>query len=52
LKRYKRREISVEDALVEIYLAGVSVRRGEEITQAVWSFPISPPTRSSAPQFA
>ena len=37
IERYKRRESSVEEALVEIYLAGVSVRRVEDITQALWS---------------
>lgn len=28
IERYKRREISVEEAMIEMYLAGVSVRRG------------------------
>jgi putative transposase len=32
VERYKRRESSVEEALVEMYLAGVSVRRVEDIT--------------------
>ena len=27
---------SVEEALIEIYLAGVSVRRVEDITEALW----------------
>ena len=36
IERYRRREISVEEALVEMYLAGVSVRRVEDITQALW----------------
>lgn len=31
IERYKRREISVEEAPVEMYLAGVSVRRVEDI---------------------
>ena len=30
IERYKRRETSVEEALIEMYLAGVSVRRVEE----------------------
>ena len=30
IERYKRRECSVEEALIEMYLAGVSVRRVEE----------------------
>ena len=32
IERYKRRETSVEEALIEMYLAGVSVRRVEDIT--------------------
>jgi putative transposase len=36
IERYRRRESSVEEALVEMYLAGVSVRRVEDITQALW----------------
>ena len=33
--RYRRRESSVEEALIEMYLAGVSVRRVEDITEAL-----------------
>ncbi len=36
IDRYRRRESSVEEALMEMYLAGVSVRRVEDITQALW----------------
>src|SRR4030095_9777726 len=37
IERYRRRESSVEEALVEMYLAGVSVRRRvEDITEALW----------------
>jgi putative transposase len=36
IERYKRCGASVEEALVEMYLAGVSVRRVEDITQALW----------------
>jgi hypothetical protein len=36
IEGYRRRESSVEEALIEMYLAGVSVRRGEDITQALW----------------
>ncbi len=32
IERYRRREASVEEALIEMYLAGVSVRRVEDIT--------------------
>lgn len=35
IERYRRRESSVEEALVEMYPAGVSVRRVEDITEAL-----------------
>ena len=35
IERYKRRESSVEEALIEMYLASVSVRRIEDITEAL-----------------
>ena len=38
IERYRRRESSVEEALIEIYLAGISVRRVEDITEAPNSF--------------
>ena len=34
IERYRRRESSVEEALIEMYLAGVSVWRVEDITEA------------------
>jgi transposase-like protein len=46
IERYKRRECSVEEALIEMYLAGVSVRRIEDITQALWGSRVSPSTVS------
>jgi putative transposase len=42
IKRYQRRESSVEEALIEMYLAGVSVRRVEDITEALWGTRVSP----------
>ena len=33
IARYRRRESGVEEALIEMYLAGVSVRRVEDITE-------------------
>jgi transposase-like protein len=42
IERYRRRESSVEEALVEMYLAGVSVRRVEDITEALWGERVSP----------
>jgi hypothetical protein len=46
IERYKRRESSVEEALVEMYLVGVSVRRLEDITDALWGKRVSPSTVS------
>jgi len=46
IRRYQRHETSVEEALVEMYLAGVSVRRVEDITQALWGTRVSPSTVS------
>ena len=47
IDRYRRRESSVEEALVEMYLAGVSVRRVEDITEALWGSKVSPGTISN-----
>jgi transposase-like protein len=46
IERYRRREESVEEALVEMYLAGVSVRRVEDITEALWGTRVSSGTVS------
>jgi len=40
----------VEEALVEMYLAGVSVRRVEDITEALWGTRVSPSTVSELNQ--
>ena len=50
IERYQRRESSVEEALIEMYLAGVSVRRVEDITQALWGTRVSPGTVSKLNQ--
>ena len=50
IERYRRRESSVEEALVEMYLAGVSVRRVEDITEALWGTRVSPSTVSQLNQ--
>lgn len=50
IERYRRRESSVEESLVEMYLAGVSVRRVEDITEALWGERVSPSTVSSLNQ--
>ena len=47
IERYKRRETSVEEALIEMYLAGVSVRRVEDISEALWGTRVSPGTISN-----
>ena len=47
IERYRRRECSVEEALSEMYLAGVSVRRVEDITKALWGTKVSPGTISN-----
>ena len=45
--RYRRRETSVEEALIEMYLAGVSVHRVEDITEALWGTKVSSGTISN-----
>ena len=47
IERYKKRENSVEEALVEMVLAGVSVRRVESITEVLWGSRVSPGTISN-----
>lgn len=46
IERYRRRDISIEEAIVQMYLAGVSVRRVEDITQALWGTRVSSGTVS------
>ena len=52
IERYRRRETSIEEALIEMYLAGVSVRRVEDITEALWGTKVSPGTISNLNQKA
>lgn len=47
IERYRRRESSVEEAIIEMYLAGVSTRRIEDITDALWDTKISASTVST-----
>lgn len=47
IERYRRREASVEESLIEMSLAGVSVRRVEDITEALWGTNVSPGTISN-----
>jgi transposase-like protein len=50
IERYRRRDISIEEAIVQMYLAGVSVRRVEDITEALWGTRVSPGTVSKLNQ--
>ena len=50
IERYRRRESSIEESLIEMYLAGVSVRRVEDITEALWGTRVSPGTVSKLNQ--
>ena len=52
IERYRRRESSIEEALIEMYLAGVSVRRVEDITEALWGTRVSSGTVSNLNQKA
>jgi transposase-like protein len=50
IERYKRRESSVEEALIEMYLAGVSMRRVADITEALWGSKVNAGTVSDLAQ--
>lgn len=50
INRYRRRESSIEEALVEMYLAGVSVRRIADVTDALWGNRVSSSTVSKLNQ--
>lgn len=50
IERYKRKEESIEQALIEMYLAGVSVRRVQDISEALWGAKVSPGTISNLNQ--
>jgi transposase-like protein len=50
IERYRRKESSVEESLIQMYLAGVSVRRVEDITEALWGQRVSPSTVSELNQ--
>ena len=47
IDRYRRREVSVEEAMIEMYLAGVSTRRIDDIAQALWGASVSASTISN-----
>ena len=48
IERYRRRETSIEEALIEMYLAEVSVRRVEDITEALWGSRVSSGTNKQS----
>ena len=41
IDRYKRRETSVEEAIIEMHLAGVSTRRIEDVGEILWGAGVS-----------
>ena len=41
IERYRRRESSIEEALVEMYLAGLSTRRVSDVTEALFGASVS-----------
>ena len=47
IERYRRRETSVEEAMIEMYLAGVSTRRIEDVSEILWGSPVSAATVSN-----
>ena len=47
VERYKRRETSVEKAIIEIHLAGVSTRRIEDVGEILWGAGVSAGTVSN-----
>ena len=47
IERYKRRETSVEEAIIEMYLAGVSTQRIEDVSEILWGAGVSAGTVSN-----
>lgn len=47
IERYRRRESSVEEAMIEMYLAGVSTRRIEDVSEILWGSSVSAATVSN-----
>ena len=47
IERRKRRETSVEEAIIEMYLAGVSTRRIEDVDETLWGAGVSAGTVSN-----
>lgn len=47
IERYRRRETSVEEAMIEMYLAGVSTRRIEDVSEILWGSSVPASTVSN-----
>ena len=47
IERYRRRETSVEEAMIEMCLAGVSTRRIEDVSEILWGSSVSAATVSN-----
>lgn len=47
IERYRRRKTSVEEAMIEMYLAGVSTRRIEDVSEILWGSSVSAATVSN-----
>ena len=47
IERYRRRETSVEEAMIEMYPAGVSTRRIEDVSEILWGSSVSAATVSN-----
>ena len=47
IERYRRRETSVEEAMIEMYLAGVSIRRIEDVSEILLGSSVSAATVSN-----
>ena len=47
IERYRRGETSVEEAMIEMYLAGVSTRRIEDVSEMLWGPGVSAATVSN-----
>ena len=47
IERYRRRETSVEEAMIEMYLTSVSTRRIEDVSEILWGSSVSAATVSN-----
>ena len=47
IERYRRREASVEEAMIEMYLAGASTRGIEDVSEILWGSSVSAATVSN-----